>query len=158
MELLQGRNSGILSELYIARHRDITFSDQQQYLHSLQYTSDLVQSAPFEQIKFIPDSEFTWRQNHQKEKGTNVFTLQTQCLAKQVSLPYTEFLHQYAQDKLIVLIIDNNFPDPIMMGSDEHFAQLAWTEDISGPNVYRISLSARQGHPAYRLSGSYITA
>lgn len=160
LEHYEGKNSGGIKQLYLIKKSLATFPYPPALDTSdLDYSEDITTTENWLQVIPLPNSA-RWEEVESEDEGGNpVYSYICDFVINKDRRAVTEELADKVRNKLLCLMEDNNDNDIRLLGSDEHFCTLTYSQvkerGVVQPNLYRVRITCTMGHAAVYYSGDY---
>lgn len=155
----EGKNSGTIAELHVIKQSAATFPVPPFLVDDLNYTDEITTTEDWTAFEFIPDSG-RWEEVYNEEDESYSYTIEG--VINKDRMAVTAGFKVKVPFKLLSLAKDNNDGLYRLLGSDEHFCFLSWSQvkerGLDQVNLYRVRITCTMGHPAVYYSGAFTSS
>lgn len=159
MQNFDGKNPGSYKALHIILATSVAAIPR---ALDLSVSTDITTTENFEQIDFVDNSQANYTESVQDTPHGSRYDQLITCQINKDRLALGQALYDYQNREVICLVVDHNDVVKIV-GSKEEPCRLTFTANregklAGGTNLYNITISGAQSHPAYYYTGAYSSA
>jgi hypothetical protein len=152
----EGKNSAGIKKLHMIPHPAATFDPKLSLMPVITYTDDISCTENWETIQpSINTARFTETQSN---AGSNAYSYQIDLILNKDRADILQAINDKAGIKLLVLVEDQN-GNIRLLGNDVSGCYLSFqnTKDaqLTGTNLYSVSISCQLPHPAPYYTGAF---